>query len=170
MAIHALTGTPGTGKTSISKNLNKEIIHLSDLYPNSSEGRNQNGEWIIDLDILNKLTQEKLKDDTIIEGHLSHFIDNIDQIIVLRCDPRELRRRMEMRDYNIEKIEENLEAEAIGLIYSQALEINNGIDVFQHDTTKLSVDESTTILRDFFEGNIKLDETIDYSERIMEWY
>ena len=170
MAIHALTGTPGTGKTSISKNLNKEIIHLSDLYPNSSEGRNQNGEWIIDLDILNKLTQEKLKDDTIIEGHLSHFIDNIDQIIVLRCDPRELRKRMEMRDYNIEKIEENLEAEAIGLIYSQALEINNGIDVFQHDTTKLSVDESTTILRDFFEGNIKLDETIDYTERIMEWY
>ncbi len=170
MAIHALTGTPGTGKTSISKNLNKEIIHLSDLYPNSSEGRNQNGEWIIDLDKLNKLTQEKLRDDTIIEGHLSHFIDNIDQIIVLRCDPRELRRRMEMRDYNIEKIEENLEAEAIGLIYSQALEINNGIDVFQHDTTKLSVDESITILRDFFEGNIKLDETIDYSERIMEWY
>ena len=170
MAIHALTGTPGTGKTSISKNLNKEIIHLSDLYPNSSEGRNQNGEWIIDLDKLNKLTQEKLRDDTIIEGHLSHFIDNIDQIIVLRCDPRELRKRMEMRDYNIEKIEENLEAEAIGLIYSQALEINNGIDVFQHDTTKLSVDESTTILRDFFEGNIKLDETIDYSERIMEWY
>ena len=170
MAIHALTGTPGTGKTSISKNLNKEIIHLSDLYPNSSEGRNQNGEWIIDLDKLNKLTQEKLRDDTIIEGHLSHFIDNIDQIIVLRCDPQELRRRMEMRDYKIEKIEENLEAEAIGLIYSQALEINNGIDVFQHDTTKLSVDESTTILRDFFEGNIKLDETIDYSERIMEWY
>jgi len=170
MAIHALTGTPGTGKTSISKNLNKEIIHLSDLYPNSSEGRNQNGEWIIDLDKLNKLTQEKLRDDTIIEGHLSHFIDNIDQIIVLRCDPRELRRRMEMRDYNIEKIEENLEAEAIGLIYSQALEINNGIDVFQHDTTKLSVDESITILRDFFEGNIKLDETIDYTERIMEWY
>ena len=170
MAIYALTGTPATGKTSISKNLNKEIIHLSDLYPNSSEGRNQNGEWIIDLDKLNKLTQEKLRDDTIIEGHLSHFIDNIDQIIVLRCDPRELRRRMEMRDYNIEKIEENLEAEAIGLIYSQALEINNGIDVFQHDTTKLSVDESTTILRDFFEGNIKLDETIDYSERIMEWY
>jgi len=170
MAIHALTGTPGTGKTSISKNLNKEIIHLSDLYPNSSEGRNQNGEWIIDLDKLNKLTQEKLRDDTIIEGHLSHFIDNIDQIIVLRCDPQELRRRMEMRDYKIEKIEENLEAEAIGLIYSQALEINNGIDVFQHDTTKLSVDESITILRDFFEGNIKLDETIDYSERIMEWY
>ena len=77
---------------------------------------------------------------------------------------------MEMRDYNIEKIEENLEAEAIGLIYSQAFEINNGIDVFQHDTTKLSVDESTTILRDFYEGNIKLDETIDYTERIMEWY
>ena len=170
MAIHALTGTPGTGKTSISENLNKEIVHLSDLYPNSSDGKNQNEEWIIDLDKLNKQTQEKLRDDIIIEGHLSHFIDNIDQIIVLRCDPRELKKRMEKRGYSEEKIKENLEAEAIGLIHSQAFEIKKGASVFQHDTTNLSVDESTTILRNFFEGNVKLDETIDYSERIMEWY
>ena len=65
---------------------------------------------------------------------------------------------------------ENLEAEAIGLIYSEACENVRGIELYQHDTTKRSVDESSEILRKFFEGNVKLDETIDYSERIMDWY
>ena len=58
----------------------------------------------------------------------------------------------------------------MGLIYSQALEIKNETDVFQLDTTNLTIDESTKIIEKFFKGNIKLDETIDYSERIMERY
>ena len=77
---------------------------------------------------------------------------------------------MEKRNYSEEKIVENLEAEAMGLIYSQALEIKNGTDVFQLDTTSLTVNESSKILGNFIEGNVKLDETIDYSGRIMEWY
>ena len=170
MAIYALTGTPATGKTSISKNLNRKILHLSDLYSKSSEGKNKNGEWIVDLDKLNSLVQEKLTDDVIIEGHFSHLIDNIEQVIVLRCDPRKLKSRMEKRNYRDNKIRENLEAEAIGLIYSQALEKVSQNNVQQHDTTNLKVSESSAILNDFLKGNIKLDETIEYSERIMDWY
>ena len=170
MTTYALTGTPATGKTSISIKLKKKIIHLSDFYSESSEGKNQTGEWRIDIERMNILTQKKLNDGIIVEGHLSHFIDNIDQIIVLRCDPRVLRKRMEKRKYREEKIMENLEAEAMGLIYSQALEIKNGTDVFQLDTTNLNVKECSKILEGFMKGNVKLDETIDYSERIMEWY
>ena len=170
MAIYALTGTPGTGKTSISKNLNKKVLHLSNLYSKSSEGKNENGEWIVDLDKLNSLIQEKLVDNMVVEGHFAHLMDNMDHIIVLRCDPRELRIRMNKRKYSEDKIKENLEAEAIGLIYSEACENVRGIELYQHDTTKRSVDESSEILRKFFEGNVKLDETIDYSERIMDWY
>ena len=170
MATYALTGTPATGKTSITAKLKKEVIHLSDFYSESSEGKNKAGEWKIDIDKMNAITQKRLNDGIIVEGHLSHFIGNIDQIIVLRCDPRELRKRMEKRNYSEEKIVENLEAEAMGLIYSQALEIKNETDVFQLDTTSLTVNESSKILGNFIEGNVKLDETIDYSERIMEWY
>tara|TARA_B100001123_G_C15178993_1_gene974539 strand:- start:87 stop:599 length:513 start_codon:yes stop_codon:yes gene_type:complete len=170
MATYALTGTPATGKTSITAKLKKQVIHLSDFYSESSEEKNKTGEWKIDIDKMNAITQKRLNDGIIVEGHLSHFIDNIDQIIVLRCDPRELRKRMEKRNYSEEKIVENLEAEAMGLIYSQALEIKNETDVFQLDTTSLTVNESSKILGNFIEGNVKLDETIDYSERIMEWY
>jgi adenylate kinase len=170
MPIYALTGTPATGKTSISKNLDKKVLHLSDLYMYSSDGKSSNGEWLVDLEKLNNIVQEKLAEDIIVEGHFAHLMDNIDKIIVLRCDPKKLRTRMEKRGYTEDKIKENLEAEAIGLIYSQACEEVKGTELYQHDTTHRNVDESSEILKGFFEGNVKLDETIDYSERIMDWY
>ena len=72
------------------------------------------------LEKLNNLVQDKLVDNMIVEGHFAHLMDNMDHIIVLRCDPRELRKRMEKRNYSEIKIKENLEAEALGLIYSEA--------------------------------------------------
>ncbi len=170
MARFALTGTPGTGKTTISKHLEREVLHLSDLYSSSSDGKNSAGEWLVNIDILNKKTQNILEDYTIIEGHFSHQMDNIDQIIVLRCDPAVLKKRLECRGYSEEKIRENLEAEAIGIIFSEACETIKGTDLFQLDTTNLKVNEASKILNDFFNGKVKLDETIDYSERILEWY
>ena len=170
MARFALTGTPGTGKTTISKHSERKVLHLSDLYPSSSDGKNSAGEWLVNIDILNKKTQNILEDYTIIEGHFSHLIDNIDQIIVLRCDPVILKERLTSRGYSEEKIRENIEAEAMGIIFSEACESIKGTDIFQLDTTNLKVDEASELLNDFFNGKVKLDETIDYSERIMEWY
>ena len=170
MVRYALTGTPGTGKTSISKQLNKKILHLSDLYSEASEGKNSTGEWLIDLEKLNGIVNKSNGSSLIIEGHLSHTLKNIEQIIVLRCDPNVLRLRLEKRAYSEVKIKENLEAEAIGIIYSEALELVDKTSLFQLDTTDCTAKEAAQLLSDFFEGKVKLNETIDYSERIMEWY
>ena len=61
MVRYALTGTPGTGKTSISKLLDPKIIALSDYYKDASEGKTESGEWIIDID--------KIKNGTLIYVH-----------------------------------------------------------------------------------------------------
>ena len=53
----ALTGTPGTGKTSISLLLDKNVVHLSDFYEASSNEKTDEGEWLIDLDLLEKNVQ-----------------------------------------------------------------------------------------------------------------
>jgi len=37
MVRYALTGTPGTGKTTISNALKKKTLHLSELYSEASE-------------------------------------------------------------------------------------------------------------------------------------
>ena len=78
--------------------------------------------------------------------------------------------RMKKRNYSESKIRENLEAEAIGIIYSEAIEIFDRTKVAQLDTTNYTSEQAAEILEQFFEGKVKLDETIDYSERIMGWY
>jgi adenylate kinase len=164
----ALTGTPGTGKTSISKLLNTKVVHLSDYYEASSEGKTNSGEWLIDLDKMNNLVKEF--DEVFYEGHTSQTLDNLDMVILLRCDPSILKDRLASRNYSEEKINENLEAEALNIIYDEALENVTADKIFQLDTTKQTPQESAKKLIEFMNGNIKLDENFDYSERIMEWY
>ena len=170
MVRRALTGTPGTGKTSISKLLQEEVIHLSDYYKNSSKGKTDSGEWLIELDLLDKNIQNLKLNNSIFEGHTSHYLSNIEQIIILRCDPEELKKRLEQRGYSEHKMRENLEAEALNIIYTEALNYGNKDNIFQLDTTENSAEESAEILNNFMNGNIKLEETFDYSERIMDWY
>lgn len=168
MVRYALTGTPGTGKTTISKLLDQKIIALSDYYKDSSEGKTGSGEWIIDIDKIKK--NVFITEDSILEGHFAHEFDNIDQIIVLRCDPKVLVERLKKRGYSKEKIRENLEAEAIGTIYSESLKCLDFTHVAQLDTSVHTASESAGILREYMNGNIKLEEEIDYSERILDWY
>ena len=119
MEKYALTGTPGTGKTSVSKLLNEKVTSLSDYYEEASEGKTNNGEWVVDIEKLNTIF--KTSDTKIYEGNFAHKLNNIDKIIVLRCDPSILKERLEERGYKKEKIMENLEAEAIGLIFSESI-------------------------------------------------
>ena len=113
----ALTGTPGTGKTSISKLLDRDIVHLSDYYESSSNEKTDEGEWLIELDLLDDNIRNLSRNEGVFEGHTAHFLSDIDQVIILRCDPFVLKERLDERDYSKEKIMENLEAEALNIIY-----------------------------------------------------
>jgi len=166
----ALTGTPGTGKTSISKLLKNEVIHLSNYYEEASEGKTDSGEWLINLDIINKIVADLKFDDVFYDGHTSHTLDNLDLVIILRCDPSILRDRLTLRNYSEEKMAENLEAEALNIIYGEAMEYISKERIFQLDTTYSQPQENADKLMNFISGNVKLDETFDYSERIMDWY
>ena len=168
MANYALTGTPGTGKTSLKKHLNKKIISLSEYYEQASEGKTDNGEWIVDIEKLDNILEDS--DCNFFEGNFSHKLDKIDKVIVLRCDPQILEKRLESRNYSKNKVRENLEAEAIGLIYSEAIEIRDRANVFQVDNSTREPQETANIIEKYINDNIKVEEEIDYSERILDWY
>ena len=168
MANYALTGTPGTGKTSLKKHLNKKIISLSEYYEQASEGKTDNGEWIVDIEKLDNILEDS--DCNFFEGNFSHKLDKIDKVIVLRCDPQILEKRLESRNYSKNKVRENLEAEAIGLIYSEAIEIIDKTNVFQIDNSTRKPQETAIIIEKYINDNIKVEEEIDYSEKILDWY
>ncbi|HUW68259.1 MAG TPA: adenylate kinase family protein [Candidatus Nanoarchaeia archaeon] len=142
--IIALTGTPGTGKTTICNFLIKsfKIIDLNKLVIDEGLHFGQDeerGSLIADLDALNEKVHAILKDETstvVIEGHLSHYLSGYDAIIILRTRPEVLGKRLETRGYTREKITENIEAEALDVILIEAVELNE--KVYEVETTTFS--------------------------------
>jgi len=142
----SISGTPSTGKTEVSKllskKLNYKLIQVSELAEkiNAFIGYDKKRECkILDMD---KLEEEikKIKDDVIIEGHTSHLFP-VDIVVVLRCNPEILKKRLDKRyPSNSSKVQENLEAEILGVITSEAIMKNK--KVYEIDTSDKSVEET----------------------------
>ena len=166
----AITGTPGTGKTTA-------VISLSNIYPVYSvralaldmgcADSIENGEIIVDTDCLNM--KMRMDGDHIIEGHLSHLLSP-DVIIILRCHPNVLKERLLPRKYPKKKLMENLEAEAVDVILEESLE--TGKKVYEIDTTEKGPDDVVESILDILSGNDEGYEPgkMDWSEVILEWY
>lgn len=154
----ALTGTPGTGKTTVAALLPYRVIDLNALVKG---GLNfgidpERGCLEADMDGLDKRLDEL--DDanadtiTIIEGHFSHYFANF--AIVLRLDPQELKKRLEARGYYDKKVRENLEAEALDVILVEAVESCNRVD--EIDTTGRSTAEVAELVVKIIQGKLRL--------------
>lgn len=63
---------------------------------------------------------------TFIEGHLSHLMGFADIVVILRCTPSILAKRLRRKGWRRAKIAENLQAEALGIITFEALELGKG--------------------------------------------
>jgi adenylate kinase len=135
-----VTGTPGTGKTSVCKLIQEyKVIYLNSIVKNQKliSGRDKKRDTtIVDLEGLKKMISKFLKNSqdsvTIMESHYSHLL-NPDMAIVLRTNPKELAQRLKKKGYSREKIMENVEAELVDVILVEALESCK--EVFEIDTT-----------------------------------
>ena len=63
-----------------------------------------------------------------------------------------------------------MEAEAIGIIYSESLEYLGKENIMQIDNGNKTLKETSEIIKKYINDNIKVEEEIDYSERILDWY
>ncbi len=171
----AISGTPCTGKTDISKLLSKKInynlISINELaekldafvgYDKDRESR------ILDMNRLEKEIK-KLKGNIILDGHTSHLFP-VDIVIVLRCNPEILKKRLEKRyPSNPLKIQENLEAEILGVITSEAVMKNK--KVYEIDTSEKSVKNNVDDILKILDGkpdDFKVGK-IDWLEKYYDW-
>lgn len=142
--IIIVTGTPGTGKTTISKKIAKEynLVYLDvnkiiEEY-NLDDGYDKKKDCkIIDTNRLNRMLINIIKKEKslVIDSHLSHYISKryVDLCIVAKCSLKELQKRLKKRGYKKEKIKENLDAEIFDTCRVEAEEADHKVKVIWTD-------------------------------------
>lgn len=158
-----ITGTPGTGKTSVSKVLSKKLgfglVHVNDLIDEKhlySGHHPTKGYKLVDLEGLSVEMGNLIKkhEDLIVEGHLSHYFENqdlVDLVIVLRSRPDILKKRLKNRKWADSKVQENLEAEALDICTYEAVESYSG-KVNEIDTTDMCVEDVADCIVEVING------------------
>ncbi|MBI4018958.1 MAG: adenylate kinase family protein [Candidatus Aenigmarchaeota archaeon] len=155
--IIAIAGTPGTGKTQVAKALSiitgfKIISTKSAALHGAVSGRDaMRKAMIVDPTKLQKAVNKMIKGDSIIEGMLSHLL-KADIIVVLRCNPTEIQKRLKSRKWSARKIRENVQAEILDTITIEAL--GKRRKVVEIDTSKKSGKEAALIIKNMISGKI----------------
>ena len=127
-----ITGTPGTGKTTVSdilkEQLKIELVEINKLVEDEKLFTGYDEEWgykIVDIPFLCQALNDmisKSEEDLLIEGHLSHFCDGADVVVVLRAAPNILRKRLQSKGFKESKIRENITAEALDICAYEAFQ------------------------------------------------
>ncbi|MEF8779876.1 MAG: adenylate kinase family protein [Haloferacaceae archaeon] len=135
----AVTGTPGTGKTTATELLVEptNVVHLNELVREEglwTERDETRDSLVVDLPAV----RDRLGDwEGIVESHVAHHLE-ADRVVVLRCRPDVLERRLLDRGESPETALENRESEALDVILSEAVERHGRENVYEVDTTDRS--------------------------------
>ena len=140
-----LTGTPGTGKSSLAKSLaealdwplldvRKLIMRKKMFHVNKKER-----EKTVHVNTLKKAVDGWFEDHPagIAESHLlCEFCVPADVVVVLRCNPSVLEKRLKKRGYSQKKIRDNLFCEALDYCTLKTEENDPKSDIVEIDATR----------------------------------
>ncbi len=157
-----ITGTPGTGKTSVagilSRRLGWRVIHDKDLAKRR----------VVDLRSFRASAFNVLRwaRDIIAEGHLFCEVRlPADAVVVLRTRPDVLAERLRRRGYPERKVWENVEAEALDYCLLRAEEKYGQVN--QVDTTGRTAEETARIVERIVRG-AHVYEAVDWTDVFMD--
>ncbi|HTX60752.1 MAG TPA: adenylate kinase family protein [Methanobacterium sp.] len=175
-----ITGTPGTGKTTVSQLLKdqlpsrlvdiNQLVEIEELYTGLDEER---GYKVVDINALCSVLHEiilkenaniKEREDLniegieqvkslylVVEGHLSHLCAGADVVIVLRTHPHVLKDRLAAKGFKEAKIRENVEAEALDVCAFEAYQEYKD-RAHEIDTTSKKPQEIVNIIKEVITG------------------
>ncbi|NHI91129.1 MAG: AAA family ATPase [Candidatus Lokiarchaeota archaeon] len=171
-----ITGTPGTGKTTLAKLIcettNSKLFEINSIviqnefFEDWDEERNVpivNNEkiFLFFQDYLKSSSDEKI---IIVEGHYFEFIPEglIDKIVILRSYPSILKQRLINKNFNDLKINENVQAEILGSIMGIVIDKYSKISLLQVDTSDMSIENSKNLILNFIEDRIPSTNQSEY--------
>lgn len=150
----AVTGTPGTGKTSAAQLVETEldVVHLNELIEPEElyETRDEEREsLVVDLDAVR--SQFADRDQLLVESHLAHHLA-VDRVVVLRCHPTKLEQRLLDRGESEASASENAESEALDVILSEAVDRHGAEQVYEIETTEAEPAAVATAIEAVIDG------------------
>lgn len=153
--VIVVTGTPGVGKTSVSRQLAARLnglhIDLGELVRRekltSGYDRKRRTFVVDEIKLAVRLRHilKRQRGTVVIDGHYASAVverSRVERVFILRRDPRQLKEMMEKRGFIGEKLYENLAAEVLDVILNEAI-MNSGLEkICEIDTTNKTVDDS----------------------------
>lgn len=152
--VIVITGSPGVGKTAVSKALADKLgmsyVSLTDIVKDENLvlGVDEKRDTLIaDLEKLSKRVEKAIRNsskDLIVEGHYASDVvpsSLASSVFVLRCDPDDLRIRLEGRGYKEKKVLENVESEVLDVCLVNAIERYSAKKADEIDTTHMTVND-----------------------------
>lgn len=174
-----ITGTPGVGKTTISKILAAKLRwkHIDcgrlALREGLTIGYDKTARThIVDMERLSRVlgnTIRNLESDVILEGHLvpsiSKFVPS--RVFVLRCHPQQLISRLRRKGYSTRKISENLAAEILDICLAEAVKSFGTRRICEIDASKKVPLQVTSTILETLESKVKCTNAhIDWISRL----
>lgn len=163
-AVIVITGTPGTGKSSVAgivaARLGARLVSLNEVAVEAGalaavdRGRDSR---LIKVGQLRKALNSLLKEavgQVVFEGHFGELVPkaHVKKAIVLRTNPLVLGERLRARGYPPEKVKENVEAELLDSCLIAAVEAFGEDAVREVDTTSVSPGEAAELVLKAVEG------------------
>lgn len=171
-----ITGTPGTGKTTLARSLSRRLggtlININDIVLSNKlyTGKDKLNTKIVDLgklrkkllDIINSssgtlVLDSHLLSDIRIEGRCNARV----YVVVLRLHLRPLLKRLVARDYPDAKIRDNIVSEALGYCSSMARERYSNVIEIESGREALSI-----AIKELAKEHVKTKE-LDYSGELL---
>lgn len=166
--VISITGTPGTGKSTICSKLSEKgysVVSTKQLAKMNECLGNYDPEYDsypIDMDRLSEISDLSKYD--FVDGHLSHFLAS-NAVVVLRCKPEILKQRLEKRGYSEQKIRSNLEWEYISGISSEMRQ--DPRPLIEINTTSTKINDVVAMIIQFHD-NLKNGEK-EFPSEIIDW-
>ncbi|MBU0586889.1 adenylate kinase family protein [Candidatus Micrarchaeota archaeon] len=171
-----ITGTPATGKTTVAKHLghllNYEILNIKDFVNRKKLYVKNINPKEVDLKKLRRslIPETKKQKNLIIEGHLACEIQlPAAYVIVLRCNPKELEKRMRKRGYKKSKIEENMLAELLDYCTQLSKQKYPNSKIFEIETSRMASLGIANKIKNIISGKQNSSKEISYTKELIRF-